>query len=344
MRIHASVLAGTMLATLSVFPISNASAHASLERAEAQPGSFKAVMRIPHGCDGQATHTVTIDLPEGFIDAKPMPKAGWTLATETGDYAETHNLHGREVTSGVRSVTWSGGDLQDGHYDEFIVAGRISNVQAGAVLSFPTTQLCADGEVAWVELAEEGIDPHSLDYPAPTLTVVAAETEAGEHAHGHAARAHGGHAHGAEAAADAEVQPVTVGDLTISGYWTRATLPNQRVGGGYLTVENIGGDEDRLVAVSSPVTERAEIHEMAVENDVMTMRRLDDGIAIPAGESIALEPGGFHLMFQDLSEGFEEGETVSVTLAFENAGEVTLDLPVLAAGSRQAGGAHEHQH
>lgn len=344
MRIHASVLAGTMLATLSVFPISYASAHASLERAEAQPGSFKAVMRIPHGCDGQATHTVTIGLPEGFIDAKPMPKAGWTLETETGDYAEPHDLHGREVTSGVRSVTWSGGDLQEGHYDEFIVVGRISNVEPGAILNFPTTQLCADGEVAWVEIADEGVDPHSLDYPAPALTVVAAATEGGEHAHGHAAHAHGDHAHGGDAAMSAEVEPVTVGDLTISGYWTRATLPNQRVGGGYLVVQNAGSDDDRLVAVTSPVTERSEIHEMAVENDVMTMRRLDDGIAIPAGESIALEPGGYHLMFQDLSEGFVEGETVSVTLEFENAGEVTLDLPVLPAGSRAAGGSQEHQH
>jgi periplasmic copper chaperone A len=325
MRSNALLSAAVLAAVLSP---TAAFAHASLEVQAAPAGSYKAVMRIPHGCDGQPTHTVRIELPEGFISAKPMPKPGWTLETETGDYGGTYSDHGREVTSGGLSVTWSGGALLDEHYDEFVVSGTLAGVEPGEVLAFPTTQICADGEVVWDEIAEEGQDPHGLASPAPTLTVAASAGAAGHH-----------HDHGAEAASHGTVE---LGDLAISGFWTRATLPGQRVGGGYMTIENAGAEDDRLVAIASPVTERGEIHEMAVVDDVMTMRRLDNGLAVPAGGSVELEPGGYHLMFQDLEEGFVEGGSVPVTLTFEKAGEVTLELPVMAAGSRDGG--HDHQH
>ena len=170
------------------------------------------------------------------------------------------------------------------------------------------------------------------------LAFPAAAHDSGE-AHSGASQCHHDGATPHEAAAS---EPVEAGDLVISAYWTRATLPNQKVGGGYLTIENTGDEGDRLTGVASPVTDRAEMHEMSVEDDVMTMRRIDGGLAIPAGETVAFEPGGYHLMFQDLAEGFVEGGSVSVTLQFEKAGEVTLALPVLPAGTRDAGGAHRH--
>lgn len=139
----------------------------------------------------------------------------------------------------------------------------------------------------------------------------------------------GDNAHGAMA------KPIMAGDLHISGYWTRAMLPGQKVGGGYLVVTNNGSDNDRLLTVSTPHTDRAEIHEMKMVDDVMKMRKLEDGLAVPAGETVVLEPGGFHLMFMAVGTPFKEGEMVPVTVTFERAGDVDLMLPVMPAGTKK---------
>ncbi|MBK3745939.1 DUF1775 domain-containing protein, partial [Paraburkholderia aspalathi] len=87
---------------------SGAYAHVGLEKSEANSGSFyKAVLRIPHGCDDKATTEVRVTLPEGFISAQPQPKAGWTIDTVKGDYAQSYKVHGKDVTSGVTEVRWS---------------------------------------------------------------------------------------------------------------------------------------------------------------------------------------------------------------------------------------------
>lgn len=124
---------------------------------------------------------------------------------------------------------------------------------------------------------------------------------------------------------------VTVGTLEISGAFTRATLPNAPVGGGFFTIQNTGSEDDRLVSASTPIAKTTQIHEMAMEGDVMKMRELEDGLVIPAGETVVLEPGGKHLMLMGLTAAITEGASVPVTLTFEKAGEVTLDLA--AAGT-----------
>jgi copper(I)-binding protein len=121
---------------------------------------------------------------------------------------------------------------------------------------------------------------------------------------------------------------VTVGDLEITGAFTRATLPNAPVGGGYLTITNNGAADDRLVSVSTPLAGTSQIHEMKMEGDVMKMNELPDGLAIPAGESVSLAPGGYHLMFMGLTGPFVEGQSIAVTLTFEKAGTVEVQLPV----------------
>ncbi|WP_419907347.1 copper chaperone PCu(A)C [Hoeflea sp.] len=133
---------------------------------------------------------------------------------------------------------------------------------------------------------------------------------------------------------ETHAEMVMAGDLHIARPWTRAMLPGQKVGGGFLVITNKGAADDRLVAVSSPVTDRVEIHEMAVVDDVMRMRPLPDGIVIPAGETVELKPGGYHLMFMDVEKGFAEGDMVPVVLSFEKAGNVDLKLPAMPAGSR----------
>ncbi len=154
------------------------------------------------------------------------------------------------------------------------------------------------------------------------------------HGHGHD---HGKMDHGDKA------KPVMAGDLHISGYWTRAMLPGQKVGGGYLVITNNGSDHDRMVAISTPHTDRAEIHEMKMVDDVMKMRELEDGLHVPAGETVVLEPGGYHLMFMAVTTPFKEGDMVPVTLTFEKAGDVELMLPVMAAGTKKMDhGGHSH--
>jgi hypothetical protein len=124
------------------------------------------------------------------------------------------------------------------------------------------------------------------------------------------------------------MQVVKVGDIELVAGYTRAMLPGQPVGGGFVTIKNAGSTDDVLIAAESPVSGRVELHEMAVVNDVMTMRQLKDGIPVPAGETVELKPGGLHLMFMDVNEPFVEGGQVSVTLTFEKAGTAELVLPV----------------
>ncbi len=129
---------------------------------------------------------------------------------------------------------------------------------------------------------------------------------------------------------------VHLGDINLSAPFTRATLPNAPVGGGFVSIENIGTIADRLVSASSPAADVVQIHEMAMEGDVMKMRQLTDGLEIPAGETVTLAPGGLHLMFLGLKQAFVEGQTVPVTLVFEQAGSVELALPVLGAAADAA--------
>jgi periplasmic copper chaperone A len=136
-----------------------------------------------------------------------------------------------------------------------------------------------------------------------------------------------------------------VGAIMIEGFWARAMLPNQPVAGGFLTLTNGGDADDRLIKASSPRAGRMELHEMLMDGDVMKMREVEGGIAVPAGATVALEPGGLHLMFFDIAERFEEGQSVPVTLTFEKTGDVTIDLPVMAKpmqGHMGGHGAHSH--
>jgi len=132
------------------------------------------------------------------------------------------------------------------------------------------------------------------------------------------------------------------GDLTISQAWTRATPPKAKAGGGFVEIVNGGSEGDRLVAASSDVAAKVELHEMSVTDGVMKMRQLADGIAIPAGETIALKPGGLHIMFMGLNQSFEEGTTVPVVLTFEKAGKVAVDLSVAGMGAKSPDGEMDH--
>lgn len=127
---------------------------------------------------------------------------------------------------------------------------------------------------------------------------------------------------------------VTLGDLVLQGAFARATLPNAPVAGGFLSIVNNGSADDRLIAVTSPISAMSQIHEMVMEGDVMQMRELADGLPLPAGQEVVLEPGGYHLMFMDLTGPLVEGEKLPVTLTFEKAGSVEIILDILGPGAK----------
>jgi uncharacterized protein YcnI/copper(I)-binding protein len=296
--------------------------------------TFVAALQVPHGCDGGlATTEVQVQLPEGFISAKPQPKAGWELEIIKGDYQKAYSNHGKEIKSGPVEFRWKNGNLPDEFYDTFVFQGKISGVEAGTDLPFKVKQLCGDkGTVVWDQVAEKGADPHSLANPAPVLKIATKAEHGGGHDHGAAPAGHG---------ADHAAAAVKVGDLEVAGGFSKAMLPGQPVGGGFVTITNSGKADDKLVSAVSDVAGRVELHEMAMQGEVMKMRKLDDGITVPAGETVELKPGGLHFMFFEVKKPFAEGDTVPVTLTFEKAGKVDITLSVQSA---KPGEASEHKH
>jgi uncharacterized protein YcnI/copper(I)-binding protein len=328
-------------------------AHVGLEVPDAARGkSYKAVLKVPHGCDGSPTHTVRVEIPEGFIGAKPMPKAGWQVKTVRGAYARSYGYYHGPMSEGVKEIEWSGGSLPDDYYDEFVAAGYVAKEIDADALYFKVVQVCDKGELAWNEIPQGGADPHSLKAPAAVLRIAAAGDD------------HGGHDHHGHGAADSAATPgtATIGALKIEGGWTRATAEGAKVGAGYLTISNSGSTADTLVSVETQIAGKNEIHEMTMsEEGVMRMRRLADGIEIPAGGSVAFKPGGAHLMFLDLKEPIKEGASVTVKLVFKSgaAGEVSLPAKALGGGNdghegpdgsghddhgHDGHGDHEHSH
>src|SRR5258708_28829090 len=124
-----------------------------------------------------------------------------------------------------------------------------------------------------------------------------------------------------------------LGALEISHPWTRATPPTAQAGGGFLVLTNTGTTPDRLVAVKSPAADKAEIHEMKMDGNVMRMRELDKGLEIPPGATVELKPGGFHIMFMGLKAPFAKDTKVPLTLVFEKAGSIDVELPSAAMGA-----------
>jgi hypothetical protein len=126
--------------------------------------------------------------------------------------------------------------------------------------------------------------------------------------------------------------------------WVRATVPQQKAAGAFMRVQS--NTAARLVGVSTPAAGRAELHEMAMENNTMRMRQVD-AIDLPAGKAVNLASGGYHVMFFDLKRQLKEGETVPVTLVVEDAAKkkssVTVEAkvqPMSYVAPRAAGHGH----
>ena len=139
-------------------------------------------------------------------------------------------------------------------------------------------------------------------------------------------------------AVPARAEEIRAGDLVITQAWSRATPGGAKIGGGYLTIENKGSAPDRLIGGSADVAGNVQVHEMAMNGGVMTMRPLDKGLTIEPGKTVRLAPGGYHLMLSDLKSPLKQGDRLPVTLEFERAGKVKLSLDVQGVGAQGPAG------
>ena len=296
-------------------------AHVTLEKTVSPPGAgYKAIFRVGHGCEGSPTVSLKIQIPEGVIAAKPMPKAGWTLEIAKGPYQQSHDYYGKSLAEGPREITWTG-KLSDDNYDEFVVNGYVAkDVPAGANLYFPVIQACEVGAHRWTEIPAAGQDSHSLKGPAPFIRIAAPDQQANLQ--------------------QTSAPPLKVGALSLSHIWLREPPPAAKTAGGYLTIANASSAADRLIAVESGIAGAIEVHEMSNVEGVMRMQALPKGLDLPAGQTVELKPGGYHIMFMGLKEPLKAGATVPATLVFEKAGKV----PVTFAVENAAAQAGEHQH
>ena len=135
-------------------------------------------------------------------------------------------------------------------------------------------------------------------------------------------------------AGSADAKDYKLGDLEIANPWSRATPATAPTAGGFQTITNKGTTPDRLVAVkAASAADKAEVHEMKMDGAIMRMREVEKGLEIAPGATVELKPNGFHLMFIGLKAPFTKGMQVPVTLVFEKAGSIDVDLAVAALGA-----------
>lgn len=127
-------------------------------------------------------------------------------------------------------------------------------------------------------------------------------------------------------------QDYKIGAIEISNVWSRATPNGAKVAGGFFTIANNGKTADRLLSVSSELSDKTQIHSMNLTDGIMKMRHQTDGVEIPAGEKIEFKPGSYHVMFMDITKTLNEGDEVKGKLVFEKAGSVDVVFHVVGMG------------
>lgn len=123
--------------------------------------------------------------------------------------------------------------------------------------------------------------------------------------------------------------PVFAGDIMVKDAYVRSSTPTSVTGAAFLELMNMGETDDRLIAVSSDVAKRVELHtHKSDDNGVMKMMEVKEGFAVPAGGSHMLKRGGDHIMFMGLNQPLEQGQEINVKLTFEKAGDMDVVIPV----------------
>ena len=123
--------------------------------------------------------------------------------------------------------------------------------------------------------------------------------------------------------------PALAGDISIMDPYARASGAMAKSGAVFMEIMNAGDSDDRLIAAHTVAAKMVELHtHIEDDNGVMLMREIEGGIALPAGQSHALARGGDHVMLMGLTGTLEQGDMIQLTLTFEKAGDMTIDVPV----------------
>ena len=141
------------------------------------------------------------------------------------------------------------------------------------------------------------------------------------------------------------VLPLKAADqiISISNPWARPTIAASTTSAGYVTIRNSGAKADRLLAAKTEFAQSVEIHTHIMDGDIARMRRVE-AVDVPAGQTVAFNPGGLHLMVLGLKQPLKEGESLPLTLVFETAGEIKVTAAVRksAPAAPAAAGGHHH--
>ncbi|WP_457091874.1 YcnI family copper-binding membrane protein [Microvirga sp. P5_D2] len=170
-------LRGALTAFAFIALACTAHAHTTLETQQAPIGStYKAVLRVGHGCEGAPTLKLRVRIPDGVVSVKPMPKPGWELETVKAPYGKTYDYYDTAMSEGVREIVWTG-KLLDEHYDEFVFRAYLTDsLKPDAMLYFPVVQECGGGKAdRWIEIPAEGKSADDYQYPAPGLKLLSAK-------------------------------------------------------------------------------------------------------------------------------------------------------------------------
>lgn len=164
----------SLAAAAALLGLPAADAHVTIDPQQGPAnGYFRAALRVPHGCKASPTVRVRVRIPDGVLSVKPQVKPGWTIAIVRSKLAQPlEDGHGNKITEVVSEVAWSGGRLEDAHFDEFGLVMRLPD-RANTVIHFPVVQECAEGVHRWIEIPEAGRSPQELKEPAPALRLVA---------------------------------------------------------------------------------------------------------------------------------------------------------------------------
>ena len=135
----------------------------------------------------------------------------------------------------------------------------------------------------------------------------------------------------------AQAQDASSSGIKIENAWARATPGGAKTAAVYMKVDNGTDSADRLTGGSTTVASKVQVHEMKVVNNVMKMREVEGGLAVPAKGSVTLKPGSYHVMLIGLDHPLKEGDSVPLKLSFAKAGTISVDVPVKASNGKPSG-------
>ncbi|GAB4216099.1 MAG: YcnI family protein [Synechococcales cyanobacterium] len=168
-----------ILVVSSVSGLMPAAAHVTVSPDTAPADSYaKLTFRVAHGCEGSPTVRVRVQIPDGLVSVRPMVHPLWKVSIVKKPLATPYESHGKMITETVGEVVWAEGSLPDGLMDEFSLSVKLPN-QPGQTVTIPVVQECEKGVYRWIQVAQPGEDPDSLEEPAPLLKL----TEVADHTH-----------------------------------------------------------------------------------------------------------------------------------------------------------------